>query len=50
MFYFFEKIDIFLIAKKVLSLRRIKLLNNNVNKKKNYVQKFDVRSDVTQEL
>ena len=31
-------------------LCRIKLWNNNVNKKKQHVRKFDVRSHVTQEL
>ena len=50
-FYFFvsDKIDICLIVK-VLLLRRIKVLNKNLNKIKNHVRKFDVRSHVTQEL
>ena len=50
-FFFFvsEKIDICLIAK-VLLLRRIRLLNSNVNKKKKHVWKFDVRRHVKQEL
>ena len=44
-----KKIDICLTIK-VLLLRRINLLNNNVNKKKKHVRKFYVRSHVTQEL
>ena len=41
-----KKIGICSIVK-VLLLRRIKLLNSSVNKKKKHVQKFDVRSHVT---
>ena len=50
-FYFFvsEKIDICLIVK-VFLLRRIKLLNSNVNKKKKHAWKFDVRCHANQEL
>ena len=44
-----KKTNICLIVKALL-LRRIKILNSNANKKKKYVQIFDVRSHVTQEL
>ena len=44
-----KKTNICLIVKALL-LRRIKILNSNANKKKKYVQKFDARSHVTQEL
>ena len=44
-----KKTNICLIVKALL-LRRIKILNSNANKKKKYMQKFDIRSHVTQEL
>ena len=43
-----KKTNICLIVE-VLLLRRIKLLNSNVNKKKNHVRKFDVRSHMTRD-
>lgn len=44
-----EKNNVCLIIK-VLLLRRIKLFNNNLNKKEKHMRKFDVRSNLTQEL
>ena len=42
--------DQYLINSQSSLLRKIKLFNNNVNKKKKHARKFDVRSHVIQEL
>ena len=48
--FYWRKDHYLLNIQKVLLLRRTKLLSSNVNKKKKQVQKFDVRTHVTQKL
>ena len=50
MTFYWRKDHYLLNIQKVLLLRRTKLLSSNVNKKKKQVQKFAVRTHVTQKL